>query len=469
MIRYVKRHLSVQVFIITLFIQLLIGVVTYIFVSVVTPKTYLDKIDREIDILMQNAINEFSYLDLQECKQKLLELSTVNNVIIKLTDDAGKEIDYGSDIQFDGDYTAQNRYMKENALKGYTFTPKDENDYYIVYTVGNGERVYLFKDTLKDIIPYLIMFILVISFIVSILCSRYISKPIIKISQTAKSLANLEFGEAQETNRGDEIGLIEESLYELSEHLSQALNELQRANEELKREIENEKQMEKQQLSFFAAVSHELKTPITALKGQLQGMLYNVGGYKDHNKYLNRSLTIVQNMEMLVLQIMSSTQIRSDGFSLQIEKIELRRMILDVINDYEDIAMGKDVFLQAELGQEDIYIEGDISLLRIAVSNILNNAIRYAFPETDVNIHLQKDSQCMIFHVTNQGEQIPETEIENMFLPFTRLEKSRNKATGGSGLGLYLVKMILDMHGIEYSLYNVTTGIQFEILFAISF
>lgn len=465
LIRFVKRHLNVKVFIITLFIQILIGVVTYTFISIVTPKTYLDKINQTTDALVQSAINRFSELNLAECKQRLLELVMGNNLMIKLTDDKGNEIDFGSDIQFDSDYADQNRLMKEYTEKGYTFKPKDSNKNYFVYIVGNGQRVNLFRDTLQDVIPYLAIIVVVISFVVSLLCSRFISNPVIKISQAAKNLADLKFVSLNRTGRQDEIGIIEESLCELSEHLSHALNELQNKNNELKQEVENVKRMERQQFSFFSAVSHELKTPITALKGQLQGMIHNVGGYKDHNKYLNRALAIVQDMESLVVEIMSSAKIHSDSFVPQKQEIELRRMVSDVINEYEDIAMSKEVFLQINLGEEDIYVLGDDSLLRIAISNILSNAIRYSVPETDIFVCLQMKKQYILFYIINQCEHIPESEIDRMFLPFTRLEESRNRATGGSGLGLYLVKMILDMHEVQYKLYNIPKGVKFEIHF----
>lgn len=465
LIRFVKKHLNVKVFIITLFIQILIGVVTYVFISLVTPNTYLDKINQTTDALVQSAINQFSELNLAECEQRLLEMILENNLMIKLTDDNGNEIDFGSDIQFDNDYADQNYFMKEYTEKSYTFKPKDSDKNYILYIVGNGQRVNLFKDTLQDIIPYLAMLVVFISFVVSVMCSHFISDPVIKISQTAKNLADLNFVSLNRSGRQDEIGIIEESLCELSEHLSNALNELQDKNNELKREVENVKRMERQQLSFFSAVSHELKTPITALKGQLQGMIHNVGGYKDHNKYLNRAFAIVQNMESLVFEIMSSAKIHSDGFMLQKQEIELRRMVLDVINEYEDIAMNKEVFLQINLGEEDIYILGDDNLLRIAISNIISNAIRYSIPETDIFVHLQMKKQYIVFYIINQCEYIPESEIERMFLPFTRLEKSRNRATGGSGLGLYLVKMILDMHEVRYKLYNIPKGIKFEMHF----
>lgn len=103
-----------------------------------------------------------------------------------------------------------------------------------------------------------------------------------------QKLASLDFSVNFSNNRNDEIGVLSDNLDDLSNQLSSALEDLKIANKKLKEDVEKEKQLEQQQLSFFSAVSHELKTPITILKGQLQGMIYNVGGYKDRDKYLQK-------------------------------------------------------------------------------------------------------------------------------------------------------------------------------------
>lgn len=225
--------------------------------------------------------------------------------------------------------------------------------------------------------------------------------------------------------------------------------------------------MEKQQLSFFSAASHELKTPITALKGHLQGMLYNVGGYKDHRKYLERCLYIVENMQKLEREIMSSAEIRSSGFTMNRSRFDLRELTVEVINEYEDIAMHRGIAIQDELGIEKIYIEGERCLLKRALSNVISNAIRYSPENETIEIELEITEKISCLKVVNQGDQIPDDQIQKMFLPFMRLEESRNKETGGSGVGLYLVKMILDLHELPYQLCNTETGsIEFRIMFA---
>ena len=193
---------------------------------------------------------------------------------------------------------------------------------------------------------------------------RHVAVPVIRISELARKLADLNFVNYVDTGRKDELGRIEESLYELSERLSVALSELENANENLREEIEKERNMEKQQLSFFSSASHELKTPITALKGHLQGMLYDVGEYKEHRKYLKRCLDIIENMQKLETEIMSSAKIRSSGFKMNISKFDLRMLVIEVINEYEDVAMHRGITIQDELGDEMCIRDRFTSILR---------------------------------------------------------------------------------------------------------
>lgn len=466
MIKYIRTHLSAQVLILTLLIQVSISLVTYFFIIAAAPKTYLDKINQGTDSMLKETASKFSGMAFQECKRQLLELSKRYGIMVKLTDAAGAEIEFGSDMQFGADGKDAGWSMRENVGEAYMFIPEDRSSPYYIYAVSSGERVELYKNVLKEILPCLLVLVLTVSLVFSLLCTRHVSDPVRRISGLAEKLAELKFVHYADTGRKDELGKIEESLYNLSDHLALALHELECANQNLRKEVEKEKNMEKQQLSFFSAASHELKTPITALKGHLQGMLCNVGGYRDHRKYLERCLFIVENMQKLEREIMSSAEIRSSGFTMDISRFDLREITVEAIGEYEDIAMHKGIAIQEELGIEEAHIEGDRNLLKRALSNVISNAIRYSPDNETVEVRLETAETVTCLKVRNQGEPIPEGQIQKMFLPFMRLEESRNKETGGSGVGLYLVKMILDLHGAPYQLCNTGMGgIEFKITF----
>lgn len=465
MIKYIKQHLSVQIFILTCVILIGISSITYAFIAAVTPKSYLNEIERSIDVSVQSLISHFDDMNLEECKNMLSVFSQEHDVLIQIYDENGRLVETDSEIQFtQSPDSREESPHRTHETKSYLFRPRNSDMSYTVTVLANGQRVNLFTETLGDIFPYLLILILAVSILISWIYTRYLSKPIIRLSKISKELAGLNFNIRFSNNREDEIGILSESLNELSESLSSALEELKSANASLKKDVEKEKEMEKQQLSFFSAVSHELKTPITVLKGQLQGMLYNVGGYRDRDKYLQRSFEVVEDMEKLVLEILSVARMRSAGFSLHRKAVDVEELLQSLFVDYEEIAMQKDISMVCRMEPVRTVL-ADESLIKKAVSNILSNAFRYSPPESEVRILLEQEQEDVCLAVENTGVMIPDDEIPKLFQPFTRREESRSRETGGSGLGLYLVKMILELHQITFDMTNIENGVRFEIRF----
>src|SRR5699024_2320779 len=144
------------------------------------------------------------------------------------------------------------------------------------------------------------------------------SKPLVNISNVAKRMTTLDMTWKCEVNRKDEIGVLATSLNEMAEQLNSALASLRSANWQLKKDIEREREQEKQRVEFFTAVSHELKTPIAIIKGQLEGMIYQVGEYKDRDTYLRRCMKTTNDMEALVKEILSAAR-RSEEHTSELQ------------------------------------------------------------------------------------------------------------------------------------------------------
>ena len=151
-------------------------------------------------------------------------------------------------------------------------------------------------EALQKAIPVLSVVIISVSIVAAFFYTVYMTTPIKRISRISKQMAALDFSGLCSVSRTDEIGVLAGSLNDLSGKLSSALSQLQSANKQLQADIDKERELERQRMDFFSAASHELKTPITIIKGQLQGMLYQVGRYKDREKYLEECLATTDTL-----------------------------------------------------------------------------------------------------------------------------------------------------------------------------
>ena len=259
-----------------------------------------------------------------------------------------------------------------------------------------------------------------------------------------------------EVNRKDEIGVLAASLNEMAEQLNNALASLRSANWQLKKDIEREREQEKQRVEFFTAVSHELKTPIAIIKGQLEGMIYQVGEYKDRDTYLRRCMKTTNDMEALVKEILSAARMGGSDFHLERTDLDISQMLGKVCQQFRGRMEDKQMDLRMDI-QPEYHYQGDRRLMEKVFTNVIGNAVVYSPVGAIVTVSLQNG----IFFVGNSGVHIAEENLERIFTPFYRVDKSRNRNSGGSGLGLYITKTILDHHGIQHSMVNTENGVKF--------
>ena len=235
------------------------------------------------------------------------------------------------------------------------------------------------------------------------------------------------------------------------------MNELETANEQLKLEMEHIEELNKQRQHFFATASHELKTPITIIKGQVESMIMEIERYKDTRKILPETLHEIENMENLVKEILSISKLELGEID-NLSTLPVTDIVKRVCEYLKPLADEKNITIYQRL-TEDVQVIGNQSLFEKALHNIINNAIRHSPVETNVYVTLT-DKELL---VKNEGITIPQEDLNKIFTPFYRVEKSHNKLTGGSGLGLYLVKNILEKHGLLYTINNDENGVCFKI------
>ena len=211
---------------------------------------------------------------------------------------------------------------------------------------------------------------------------------------------------------------------------------------------------------FTANVSHELKTPLTVLKGHLSGMLNGVVGYENHSKYLQRSLAVTEKMEVLIRELLYISRIEKNKTSIQFANIDFAELLRTVIAELTDFISEKKLSLHINI-PDRVSCPLDRAEMERAIQNILINAIRYSPDGEQVIVTVTETNTIISCSIENTGVKIPETTICHLFEPFYRVDISRNSATGGTGLGLYIVRGILENHNAEYGIKNTENGVCF--------
>ncbi|EON70246.1 sensor histidine kinase [Lysinibacillus sphaericus] len=312
-------------------------------------------------------------------------------------------------------------------------------------------------------LPYVSIIVVCIGLGSAYLYSRFITKPLIYINVRAQKMANLDFSKNVVVRSNDELEELSNSLNEMSNNLQQTMYDLQKVNEQLKDDIEREREIETKRREFFATVAHELKTPLTVMKGYSEGMIYNIGPYQNRDFYLEKNHKIIESMEQLVREILSMSKLEQDTFKVELEEVNLLELIDTITKNLGFFASQKDIKIIKQISPY-IKVRTNRDLLEKAFKNIIHNAIMYSpHGETVLIEELTehpKDNQIQI-QVINTGVQIKEEEIQQLFQPFYRIERSRNRNTGGTGLGLYIVKEIFESLSVTYSITNIENDVQF--------
>ena len=467
MIRKIKSKLSVKVFLITSMLMVACCSVTYLCIAHFAPYIYSHDL-AEVEELADMLSEELSHIPKEEVQYFI---QGYNDILTKQYDDefafhlfqnSGNEIALSDLNEFTGNKIDD--YKSTDTTREYEISFADSTEAYILLLAKNTNKESQVVLALQKTLPILSVAILLVSVIAAFFYTWYMTKPIKKISKLSKQMADMDFSGLCPTNRTDEIGVLSHSLNDLSKKLAAALSELQEANQKLQADIDMERRLEKQRVEFFAAASHELKTPITIIKGQLQGMLYQVGRYKDRETYLAQSLEITDTLGKMVQELLTISRLDTPGYTCKKSNLNLSNFIIDRIRVFEDLFMQKDLTVEQSISPE-IYILGDMQLLQKALDNLLGNAAAYSGAGNQILIKLWKETETTTLTIENTGAHIPDEAISKLFEPFYRVDQSRNRQTGGTGLGLYIVKTILDLHGAKIEITNTIQGVIVSVQF----
>lgn len=304
------------------------------------------------------------------------------------------------------------------------------------------------------ILPITSALCVVISILFSLCYSKMFSRPITKISAVAEQMQGLQPDIICPVDTQDEIGMLAGNVNNLYQTLLSTIQDLEQ-------EIQKVETTDAQKTDFLRAASHELKTPVTAISAMLENMLLGVGKYKDHATYLAKCKDLTDRLAQMIKEILDATRAEFAGEQEQTEFL-VADVLESVLEPYQIIAKSKGLTMNVELG-EPYTVCLPRGMVEKAISNILANAVSYTRPNGTITVSCQ--GQQLV--VENECTPIPPEYLVHIFEPFYRPDYGRDRATGGNGLGLYLVATSLKSLDISFGFTpsKNMTGMAFEITF----
>lgn len=358
-------------------------------------------------------------------------------------------------------FTVQDKRNNVNSIVGITPILYGSNVTSIIIAVASLQPIGEASSVIKQFYIYFYAIAIILILILSLIYSNLISKPLIILNKAALKMAELDFSSKCIINSEDEIGSLSNSLNFLSEKLDISLTELKMANEKLKLDIENEKRLEIMRKEFVAGVSHELKTPITLISGYAEAIKDNISDGSRRDYYSDVIIDESQKMSHLVNDMLDLSQLESGNFKLNMEDFYINELLESIIKKYSYNMKEESPKFTLNIESKSAEIHGDWFRLEQVITNLLNNSIKFTPAGLIIKVTESIAGTKVLIEIENPGEHIPEEELSNVWEKFYKIDKSRNRRYGGSGIGLSVVQNILDLHSSEYGLVNTDYGVKF--------
>lgn len=308
---------------------------------------------------------------------------------------------------------------------------------------GIGESV----EIANELYLYIGAVMVLLGLVVTTLFAKRISAPIILMSKAAKNISNLDFSDRIQIKNKDEIGLLGDSINEISVKLSDSINNMLK-------DIERRKQLTRD-------ISHELKTPIGVIKGYAEGLQYGIVESKEKKeKYCRVIAEECDRMDLMVKNLLELSILEDAIEEPKLISFEIKPLLLLIQGRFEGLIKEKRLNLEITCN-DDLILNADYNLLDRAIGNFISNAIKYTTEEGCIQIQAAKLNHDIVISVFNTGTPIPEEELGKVWDVFYKVDRSRSRSKGGHGIGLSIAKRIARLHGGDVYVKNKENGVIF--------
>lgn len=381
----------------------------------------------------------------------------------KIIDMSGNGASETRDILYQSDkYTVQKVY-DSRLLDDYIelWGTLDNGNFILIRTPIQG-----IKDNVhisNTFITYIGIGTLIIGIIAAFVLSSYISRPIKQLSNIAERMSELDFDIKYDGKDKGEIGLLGKSMNNMSQKLEENISQLKAANLELQRDIDKKEKLEKMRTDFLSNVSHELKTPIALIQGYAEGLKE---GITDDPESMDFYCSVIMDeaakMNNMVKRLLTLNQIEFGEDELVMERFDINELVKSVVNANELRATQKNLSITYDILDTPLYVWADEYKVEEVVTNYLSNAINHCCNENIIKIKVgQIDKDNVRVSVFNTGNNIPEADIEHIWEKFYKVDKARTREYGGNGIGLSIVKAIVESMGKTCGVNNLSDGVEF--------
>ncbi|RAN83141.1 cell wall metabolism sensor histidine kinase WalK [Bacillus sp. SRB_331] len=320
-----------------------------------------------------------------------------------------------------------------------------------IYAMASLQPVDEAVQMVQDYYIYIVAFVVVLIFLASFYYSKQIAKPLLKINDTTKKIAHLDFTEKIPITSKDEIG-------DLSQNINTLSNKLHSHIGQLEQDIEKERKLENTRKEFIAGVSHELKTPLSIMKSCISILKDGVAEHKK-DYYFQAMEKEVDKMDILILDMLELAKFESGTYNMKMDSFYIDGVIEEICEQLSSEIEKKELSVHKHICPAEVV--GNQNRIEQVIVNFITNAIRYTPHKEDIIISVIDEKNHIKMCIENKGAHIEEEQLDKIWDRFYRVDAARKRSQGGTGLGLAISKNILELHNAEYGVKNTEDGVLF--------
>ena len=347
---------------------------------------------------------------------------------------------------------------------------KTQLEYVDMWGVLDNGNLFLFRSSLEGIregvelanrfLAYVGTGAAVLSALIILLVSRKITEPIMELTRISERMRHLDFDAKYEGNSKTEIAFLGQNINELSETLETTISELKSANNELQRDIEKKNKIDEMRKEFLSNVSHELKTPIALIQGYAEGLKEGINDDEEsRNFYCEVIMDEASKMNDMVKKLLSLNQLEFGNNTVTMERFDIVALIKNYLQSVEILCRQKKIKLQME-DHASIHVWADEFMVEEVFNNYFSNAMNHVAENGVIDVKLTLKGNAVRVSVFNTGTPIPEESIPHIWEKFYKVDKARTRAYGGSGVGLSIVKAMMESMNQKYGAVNYENGVE---------